>query len=127
MYSSKKDKFNTELLKVELAKAKELGQAIKVDELTAFDRANIEFVNQYKDAVEVAAFRNQMRRICELAGINYELEKQSWWVKHHQLIDKRDVKVASQFRKNLCRLKWKYFYICSPQKRYHSSVGRATD
>jgi len=90
MYSSKKDKFNTELLKVELAKAKELGQAIKVDELTAFDRANIEFVNQYKDAVEVAAFRNQMRRICELAGINYELEKQSWWVKHHQLIDKRD-------------------------------------
>ena len=38
MYSSKKDKFNTDLLKAELAKAKELGQA------------NIEFVNQYKDA-----------------------------------------------------------------------------
>ena len=90
MYSSKKDKFNTDLLKAELATAKELGQSIKVDELTAFDRANIEFVNQYKDAVEVAAFRNQMRRICELAGINYELEKQSWWVKRHQLIDKRD-------------------------------------
>ena len=90
MYSSKKDKFNTELLKVELAKAKELGRAIKADELTAFDKSNIEFGNQYKDAVEVAAFRNQMRRICELAGINYELEKQSWWAKHHQLIDKRD-------------------------------------
>ena len=28
MYSSKKDKFNTELLKAELAKAKELGKAI---------------------------------------------------------------------------------------------------
>ena len=38
MYSSKKDKFNTDLLKAELAKAKELGQAIKVDELTAFDK-----------------------------------------------------------------------------------------
>ena len=90
MYSSKKDKSNTDLLKAELAKAKELGHAIKVDELTAFDKANIEFVNQYKDAVEVAAFRNQMRRICELAGINYELEKQSWWANYHQLKDKRD-------------------------------------
>ena len=89
MYSNKKDKFNTDLLKAELAKAKELG-AIKVDELTAFDKANIEFVNQYKDAVEVAAFRDQMKRICELAGINYELEKQSWWAKYHQHKDKRD-------------------------------------
>lgn len=95
MYSSKKDKFNTDLLKAELAKAelakaKELGQAVKADELTAFDQANIEFVNQYKDAVEVAAFRDQMKRICELAGINYELKKRIWWEKHHQLIDKRD-------------------------------------
>ena len=90
MYSSKKDKFNTDLLKAELAKAKELGQAIKADELTAFDRANIEFVNQYKDAVEVTAFRDQMKRICELAGINYELKKRIWWEKHHRLIDKRD-------------------------------------
>ena len=90
MYSSKKDKFNTDLLKAELAKAKELGQAIKVGELTAFDRANIEFVNQYRDAVEVAAFRDQMKRICELAGINYELKKRIWWEKHHRLIDKRD-------------------------------------
>jgi len=90
MYSSKKDKFNTELLKVELAKAKELGQAIKADELNAFDRASIEFVNQYKDAVEVAGFRDQINRICELAGINYELEKQSWWAKYQQHKDKRD-------------------------------------
>ena len=90
MYFSKKDKFNTDLLKAELAKAKELGQAIKADELTAFDKANIEFVNQYKDAVEVAAFRDQMKRICELAGINYELKKRIWWEKHHRLIDKRD-------------------------------------
>ena len=90
MYSNNKHNFENKLLKAELAKAKELGQAIKVDELTAFDQANIEFVNQYKDAVEVAAFRDQMKRICELAGINYELEKQSWWAKYHQLKDKRD-------------------------------------
>ena len=90
MYSSKKDKFNNDLLKAELAKAKELGQAIKADELTAFDKSNIEFVNQYKDAVELAAFQDQMKRICELAGINHELEKQRWWAKYHQQKDKRD-------------------------------------
>ena len=90
MYSSKKDKFNTDLLKAELAKAKELGQAINANELTAFDRSNIEFVNQYKDAVELAAFQDQMKRICELAGINHELEKQRWWSKYHQQKDKRD-------------------------------------
>ena len=90
MYSGKNDKFNTDLLKAELAKAKELGQAVHANELTHFDRSNIEFVNQYKDAVEVAAFKDQMKRICELAGINYELEKQSWWVKYYQHKDKRD-------------------------------------
>ena len=90
MYSSKNDKFNTDLLKVELAKAKELGQAIHANELTAFDRSNIKFVNQYKDAVELAAFQDQMKRICELAGINPELEKQRWWSKYHQQKDKRD-------------------------------------
>jgi len=39
MYSSKKDKFNIDLLKAELAKAKELRQAINANELTAFDQA----------------------------------------------------------------------------------------
>ena len=90
MYSSKKGKFNTDLLKAELAHAKELGQAINANELTAFDRANIEFVNHYKDGVEIATFRDQMKRICELAGVNYELEKRSWWAKNHQQKDKRD-------------------------------------
>ena len=33
-------------------------------------KSNIEFVNQYKDGVEVERFRDQMKRICELAGIN---------------------------------------------------------
>lgn len=90
MYSSKNDKLNTDLLKVELAKAKELGQAVHANELTAFDRSNITFVNQYKDAAELAAFQDQMKRICELAGINHELEKQRWWSKYHQQKDKRD-------------------------------------
>ena len=51
MYSSKSDKFNTDLLRAEFAQAQELGQ-VNVGELTAFDQASIEFVNQYKDAVK---------------------------------------------------------------------------
>ena len=57
MYSSKKDKFNTDLLKAQLAKAKELEQAIKVDELTAFDQANIDFVGGgYRNRTGVHGF-----------------------------------------------------------------------
>ena len=90
MYNRNKDKFNTDLLKAEIARANELGKAIQGRELNPFDRASIEFVNQYKDAVEVQQFQNQMKRICELAGINYELEKSRWWAKYHQKQDKRD-------------------------------------
>ena len=58
--------------------------------LNPFDKASVQLINQYKDGVEVVAFRNQMKRICELAGINYELEKSWWWRKYHQQKDKRD-------------------------------------
>ena len=84
MYLNKKISFENELLKAEIARANELGKSVDASELTPFDKANIEFVNQYKDAVEVESFRNQMRRILELAGLNYELEKRRWWVKHNE-------------------------------------------
>ena len=90
MYNRNNDKFNGDLLKAEIARANELGKAIHVRDLNPFDRASIEFVNQYKDAVEVQQFQDQMKRICELAGINYELEKSRWWAKYHQKQDKRD-------------------------------------
>ena len=90
MYLNKKINFENELLKAEIARANELGKAIDASELTPFDRANIEFVNQYKDSVEVQQFQDQMKRICELAGINYELEKSRWWAKYHQKQIKRD-------------------------------------
>ena len=90
MYLNKKINFENDLLKAEIAGANELGKAIDVSELTPFDKANIEFVNQYKDAVEVQQFQDQMKRICELAGINYELEKSRWWAKYHQKQNKRD-------------------------------------
>ena len=90
MYNRNNDKFKGDLLKAEIARANELGKAIHGRELNPFDRASIEFVNQYKDAVEVQQFQDQMKRICELAGINYELEKSRWWAKYHQKQNKRD-------------------------------------
>ena len=90
MYSNKKHTFETELLKAELAKADQLAKAVSTTELDPFDKASVQLINKYKDGVEVVAFRNQMKRICELAGINYELEKSWWWRKYHQHKDKRD-------------------------------------
>jgi len=53
MYNRNNDKFSADVLKAEIARANELGKAIHGRELNPFDRASIEFVNQYKDAVEV--------------------------------------------------------------------------
>ena len=53
MYLNKKINFGNDLLKAEIARANELGKAIDASELTPFDKANIEFVNQFKDGVEV--------------------------------------------------------------------------
>ena len=90
MYSNENHNFENELLKAEIAKADQLAKAVSTTELDPFDKASVQLINKYKDAVEVDAFRDQMKRICELAGINYELEKSRWWAKYHQLKDKRD-------------------------------------
>ena len=90
MYSNNKHTFENELLKAEIAKADQLAKAVSATELNPFDKASVQLINKYKDGVEVVAFRNQIKRICKLAGINYELKKRIWWEKHHQLIDKGD-------------------------------------
>ena len=63
MYSNKKINFENGLLKAEIARANEPGKALDASELTHFDKANIEFVNQFKDGAEVESFRNQIKRI----------------------------------------------------------------
>ena len=90
MYSNKRHNFENELLKAEIAKADQLAKAVSLTELNPFDKASVQLINQYKDGVEVVAFKNQLKRICELASINYELEKSQWWRKHYQQKDKRD-------------------------------------
>ena len=90
MYLKRKINFENDLLKAEIARANELGKAIDASELTPFDKANIEFVNHFKDGVELESFRDQIKRILELAGLNYELEKSRWWSEYHQKQNKRD-------------------------------------
>ena len=90
MYWNEIHNFENELLKAEIAKADQLAKAVSTSELDPFDKAGVQLINQFKDGVEVATFRNQLKRICELAGINYELKKSRWWRKHHQQKDKRD-------------------------------------
>ena len=46
MYLNKKINFENELLKAEIARANELGKSVDASELTPFDKANIEYVNQ---------------------------------------------------------------------------------
>jgi len=81
MYLNRKINFENDLLKAEIARANDLGKAIDASELTPFDKANIDIINQFKDGVEIESFRNQMKWILELAGMNYELEKSRWWAK----------------------------------------------
>lgn len=90
MYFSKGNKPKNDVLRSELDRAQARAQQVQANQLTAFDKATIEFVNDHRQAVELEAFREQMKRICELAGINYELEKRRWWAKYHQKQDKRD-------------------------------------
>ena len=90
MYWNEIHNFENELLKAEIAKADQLAKAVSATELDLFDKASVQLINKYKDGVEVVAFRNQIKRIFELAGINYELEKSRWWRKHHQQQNKRD-------------------------------------
>ena len=64
MYSNKNHNFENELLKAELAKADQLAKAVSATELDPFDKASVQLINKYKDGVEMATFRNQMKRIC---------------------------------------------------------------
>jgi hypothetical protein len=75
MYSNKKDNFQQDLLKIEIAKADLLKQEVDDSQFTVFDHATVQIVDQYKDTVEIETFRDAIKRIFELAGLNYELEK----------------------------------------------------
>ena len=77
MYSNKKGDFQQDLLKIEIAKADLVKQAVDGRQFTVFDHATVQIVDQYKDAMEIETFRVAIKRVFELAGLNCELEKAS--------------------------------------------------
>ncbi len=64
--------------------AHELKQANN-DVLTAWDRAALNKVSEIELQIEIDEFRDQLKRVFELAGLNYELEKQNFWSRHNSI------------------------------------------
>ena len=90
MQSSKSTVKESQLLSAEVNKAKILAKQVSARELNPFDQACVQFIKKNSEESELDDFRQQLKRICELAGLNYELEKSSWWAKYYQRINKRD-------------------------------------
>lgn len=90
MHLQKPDIIENQQLRLEINKAKSLAKRVSARELNPFDQACVRFIKKHSDESELDEFRDQLKRICELAGLNYELEKSSWWAKYHQRTNKRD-------------------------------------
>ena len=71
--------------------ARELEQ-VHSDVLTAWDRAALHKVSEIELQMEIDEFRDQLRRVFELAGLNYELEKQNFWSRHNSIKQQNDLK-----------------------------------
>jgi hypothetical protein len=64
---------------------------VQVKDLTAWDRASIGKAQELQNSVELEEFRSQIKRIFELAGLNYELEKQNFWSRYNHIKQQRDL------------------------------------
>lgn len=79
------------LVKSEVADlARELEQ-VHGDVLTAWDRAALHKVSEIELQMEIDEFRDQLKRVFELAGLNYELEKQNFWSRHNSIKQQNDL------------------------------------
>ena len=76
MYSNNKTNFWQDLLKAEIVKANLFGQAAHKSELIALDQPTVKPASQYQATVEPDTFRDAIKHILELAGVNYELYSQ---------------------------------------------------
>jgi hypothetical protein len=70
--------------------ARELEQ-VHSDVLTAWDRAALHKVSEIEPKMEIDEFRDQLRRVFELAGLNYELEKQNFWSRYNHIKQQNDL------------------------------------
>jgi hypothetical protein len=64
---------------------------VQVKDLSAWDRASARKAQELQNSVELEEFRNQIKRIFELAGLNYELEKQNFWSRYNHIKQQNDL------------------------------------
>jgi hypothetical protein len=60
-------------------------EQVHSDVLNAWDRAALHKVSEIELQMELDEFRDQLRRVFELAGLNYELEKQNFWSRNNNI------------------------------------------
>lgn len=58
---------------------------IEAASLSVWDRSMIAKAHEIKRAVELKELQAELRRIMELAGLNYNIEKQNFWRRYHTI------------------------------------------
>lgn len=56
---------------------------VNPNDLTAWDKAALKKVKEIKRATELEEYRAELKRVFELAGLNYKLSQQDFWRQVH--------------------------------------------
>ena len=56
---------------------------VNPNDLTAWDKAALKKVKEIKRAAELEEYRAELKRVFELAGLNYKLSQQDFWRQVH--------------------------------------------
>ena len=58
-------------------------QDVNPNDLTAWDKAALDQIREIKRAAELEEYRAELKRVFELAGLNYKLSEQDFWRQVH--------------------------------------------
>ena len=56
---------------------------VNPNDLTAWDKATLDQIREIKRAAELEEYRAELKRVFELAGLNYKLSEQDFWQQVH--------------------------------------------
>ena len=56
---------------------------VNPNDLTAWDKAALDQIREIKRAAELEEYRAELKRVFELAGLNYKLSEQDFWQQVH--------------------------------------------
>ena len=56
---------------------------VNPNDLTAWDKAALDQIREIKRAAELEEYRAELKRVFELAGLNYKLSEQDFWRQVH--------------------------------------------